>query len=257
MKEDSFMSVYGIYFSGTNQTKKVVDHIVTTITSHPNFYNLGKSDLTPITFDQDDLCIIGVPSYGGRVPSIALERLQLFKGNKTPAITITTYGNRHYDDTLIELNDLMTSLNFIVIGAIAAIGEHSIVHEFAYQRPNSNDYKELTQYSLLLKEKWLNKNYSTIHVPGNRPYRDHPKIIVHTLLKDTCHQCGLCAKECPVNAIDEKQFDKIDLERCVSCMHCVSVCPNQSRIIDPQEIEHTRNKIAKQCETEKENELFI
>ena len=44
-------------------------------------------------FDADDVCVIGVPSYGGRVPGIALERMNKFKGNHAKAILVVSYGN--------------------------------------------------------------------------------------------------------------------------------------------------------------------
>lgn len=67
------------------------------------------------TIPSDTLTIIGVPTYAGRVAPTALERLQKIKGDNTPAITIVLYGNRDYEDALLELRDTVKQLGFIPV----------------------------------------------------------------------------------------------------------------------------------------------
>jgi len=47
------------------------------------------------------------------------------------------------------------------------------------------------------------------------------------LLPNKCIACGICAAECPVDAIsyDEKGEPIIDLEKCIGCAKCVKACP--------------------------------
>jgi len=40
------------------------------------------------SFTENDICVIEVPSYGGRVPSIALERMKAYKGNNTKELNL-------------------------------------------------------------------------------------------------------------------------------------------------------------------------
>lgn len=47
--------------------------------------NTEADNSTRDSFTENDICVIGVPSYGGRVPSIALERMKAYKGNNTKA----------------------------------------------------------------------------------------------------------------------------------------------------------------------------
>ena len=47
--------------------------------------------------------------------------------------------------------------------------------------------------------------------------------------KDTCLACGLCAKTCPVEAIEKgSSYYTIINGRCIGCAQCISVCPNGS-----------------------------
>ena len=106
------MSIYAIYFSPTGGTEKIVAFIAEQFGEYQSIDLCEKtSDLTN-NFSEEDLCIIGVPSFGGRVPAIALERIKALSGNNATAILITVYGNRAYEDTLIELEETLIEKNF-------------------------------------------------------------------------------------------------------------------------------------------------
>ena len=65
----------------------------------------SRTDFDKISLTQDDLAVIAVPSYGGRVPTPAAERLAALHGNGARAVLVCVYGNRAYEDTLVELED--------------------------------------------------------------------------------------------------------------------------------------------------------
>ena len=244
------MAINLIYFSGTGSTQDVVRFIGKQWEEAIQEYDLSRMDFSTHEFLHEDLCIVGVPSYGGRAPSIAIERLKKLKGNQTPVILVVTYGNRHYDDTFIELKDTLDKLGFICEGAMAVVCEHSIVHDYAKGRPNQEDYQHIQKLVETLKN-----NLHPIEVPGHRPYKEF-----HGGLKpkatSECTKCGLCAKLCPVEAIDIQHIESVDEERCISCMRCVSICPSQARQCDPAQVEATRIKIQKPCQVYKKSELI-
>lgn len=71
------MSIYSIYFSPTGGTKKVMDILA------GEWQDVREIDLTRADMDyseyhlqKEDVCLIGVPSYGGRVPQVMIERLR-------------------------------------------------------------------------------------------------------------------------------------------------------------------------------------
>ncbi len=251
--------VNNIYFSPTFSTKKVVETVGNTISD--NTFNLDLSnkddDYSKYEFSENEICIIGVSSFGGRVPLTARERISKLKGNNTPCIIIATYGNRAYEDTLIELKDILSSEGFKVFAAMSIVCEHSIMNEFAKGRPNEEDINEIKDYAIKIKEKIESNNMEEIEVPGNNPYKKYGAIPMVPKADKNCIKCGKCADECPVGAIDFNEPDKTDKDKCISCMRCINVCEYNARSLNKVILMAARKKLKKACEGRKENELFI
>jgi NADH:ubiquinone oxidoreductase subunit F (NADH-binding)/(2Fe-2S) ferredoxin/NAD-dependent dihydropyrimidine dehydrogenase PreA subunit len=53
------------------------------------------------------------------------------------------------------------------------------------------------------------------------------KLISYYILQDKCQGCGICARECPTEAIrgGKRMVHIIDQEKCVKCGTCLDVCP--------------------------------
>ena len=212
-------------------------------------------------FGAQDLVIFGVPSYGGRVPAPAAERFRNLKGQKTPIILLTAFGNRDYDDTLLEMKDLAEEQGFVPAAAVAAGAEHSIMRQYAEGRPDSRDKSELTDFSVKIREKIEQtedtERVSELSVKGNRPYREYNGVPMKPSAGKQCKKCGLCARLCPAGARPAEHPEETVKKMCISCMRCIAVCPEHARSISRPMLLAASMKLKKECSERKRNELII
>lgn len=254
------MSVYEITFSPTGGTKKAADIFTRSFCPESTYIDLisQKTDYTTYAFGPEDICIVSVPSYGGRVPDIAAKRLRQMKGNGAKAILIAVYGNRDYDDTFAELQDVLEEAGFVCAAGVAAIAEHSIMRQFAAGRPNEQDEKELAEFARRIRSAMESGNAAgALKLPGNRPYREYGGVPMKPQAGKDCVRCGYCAKECPVGAISAEDPSETDNTKCISCMRCIAVCPQKARNVSKAMLIAGSMKLKKECGGYKENELFL
>lgn len=253
------MKIYEITFSPTGGTKKVADKLATELSDeiiHIDLTNRDE-DFSKYSLTSDDTAIIAVPSYSGRVPATAAERISKISGNGAKAIIVCVYGNRAYEDTLVELQDIVQQAGFTVVSAIAGIAEHSIAHKYATNRPDNDDYAHLRDFAKQIDDKLSRNDFSTPRIPGNRPYRKADNAGVVPRARRSCNKCGICAAQCPVGAIDMNNPKKVDKKLCISCMRCVTQCPHQARKINGVLLAIVNMMLKKACSIRKECELYI
>ena len=253
------MKLYDIVFSPTGGTKKVADDLTGALEGDVITVDLtdSKQNFQTVQLNREDIAVISVPSYGGRVPAVAAERLGMVHGNGARAILICVYGNRAYEDTLVELEDAAKQAGFQVIAAVAAIAEHSIARQFAAGRPDEQDAARLSDFAKQIQHKLSAEDTSEPAIPGNRPYKKAGGAgMVPKATKD-CTNCGICAAECPVQAIDQENSKKVDEKACISCMRCISVCPQDARKVNPVMLSAASLMLKKVCSERKECELFL
>ena len=220
--------------------------------------DLLKNDLREErTFTPHDLVVIALPVFAGRIPSVCPEVLQRLKGQNTPAVIMVTYGNREYEDALLELGDIMEKNGFIVISAGAFVARHSIFPQVAHGRPDEDDVQKIKAFALTCKTKIQEGNITPVVIKGNRPYRDISSIPLKPSAKSsTCTKCGVCIKICPVQAIPENNPAKTDKKKCISCAACVYHCPVQSRSFGGFLYKLAGKIFANKCAARKEPDIF-
>lgn len=253
------MAMYEIYFSPTGGTKKVTEIIGGAWACEAERVDLMNPALQPeqYVFSADDICIVAVPSFGGRVPVTAVERLKKMAGNGARAVLVAVYGNREFEDTLMELKDALSEAGFRCSAAAAAVAEHSIIHKFGAGRPDEEDCRELKEFSERIKRHLEENEDGEVSVPGGHPYREYHGVPMKPKADKDCIKCGKCAAECPVQAIPKDNPSSLDKERCISCMHCIAICPEQARRNDKVVLFAAEQKMKKACSGRKANTLYL
>ena len=267
-----FDTVKLAYFSPTGTTKKILCAIA-------EGYGAGQVeqiDLTLPTADtqgpekiRDELTIFGVPVYEGRVSETAIFRLKQFRADKAPGVVVVMYGNRNYDDALLELSDLAGGLGFLTVAGGAFIGEHSFAREdrpMANGRPDAEDIKAAKAFGSKIRAKMTALDsmdeVSPITPPGNNPYIEHDRRGMEdkaaSTIDETCTLCGECVALCPVGAITiEDDSVKTDNLACILCNACVKGCPAGARVVADPMINKLVAWVSKKFQARREPEIFI
>ena len=162
------MNIVEIVFSPTGGTQNVADIIARAWGGNAAKIDLSdsKTDFTKCEIKKDDMVLIAMPSFGGRAPAIAIERLKKISGNGAKCTIVCVYGNRAYEDTLVEMEDAAKESGFRVAAAVAAVAEHSIMPQYAAGRPDASDEAQLSDFAVRI----LHKDGDVASIPGNRPY---------------------------------------------------------------------------------------
>lgn len=253
------MRIYNITFSPTGGTEQVAKLLLEALGEPYESISLLNAvlDYNAYSFNKNDVCLIAVPSYGGRVPAPAVRRVLSLHGHGARCILLCVYGNRAYEDTLLELKNAAKLAGFVPVAAVAANAQHSLMPQFGANRPDLNDMADLKAYAAKLQELLSSGRMDEVHVPGNVPYKDFGGVPMKPQLIGECSGCGLCVRQCPVGAIDEADPSKLDAGKCITCMRCVKLCPKGARGMDEAVMAEKAKLMAPLFAGRKPNELFL
>lgn len=243
--------VWAVYWSATGTTKRVVKQIAQQAARvlHTPFaeydFTLPAARQDALSFEAEDLVIFGTPTYAGRVPNVLLKYLSTVQGNGTAAVPVVTFGNRAFDDSLIELRDILADHGFIPLAAAAFVGEHSFSTTLAAGRPDEDDLALASEFGaqVAARVQTVDANTPLVAVPGRvqeeRTYyqpRDragNPVDIrkVKPKTREVCDDCGLCVRVCPMGSINPENVREF-IGICIKCGACVKKCPKGAKYYD-------------------------
>lgn len=255
------------YFSPTGTTRAVLQGIACGLDRTPELLDvtLPAARMSPLVANDDDLLVIGVPVYMGRVPDLLSDWLNQLELHQTPTVCVVVYGNRAYENALLELKDVVTERGGIPIAAAAFIGEHSFSSPevpASVGRPDANDLCQAERFGRRihahLRSVVACERQPSLTVPGSFPYGGITKLwdVDFIEVGQSCDQCGNCADQCPTGAIDRANSATVDTVKCITCCACIKQCPRQARTKKPGPVLDASMRIHNLYPVPKEPEFF-
>lgn len=252
-------NVHIVYFSPTFSSKKVAQMIGCGLGGRVEEIDITKPEIPELTFSQDDLVIFAVPVYSGRVPGLVATHFQKIKGNGALAVSVVVYGNRDYDDSLLELKSLCKNAGFEVVACGAFIAQHTYSAKIAAGRPNAQDEEVAKNFGKQILAKITDGKapWPEIAVKGNYPYVKLGAGHIVPFCSEACTLCGHCAETCPTGAIPLTAPNTTTEETCIACGRCIKICPQNARSFPNKVVETVEQHLLGLCKEEKQPELYL
>ena len=269
--------IWAVYFSGTGTTRRTVERIAGGIASRLNLPAESVDFSRPavrqetLRFGEKDLVVFGAPVYAGRVPNVLLPFLQeRIVGGGALAVPVVLFGNRDYDDALIELRNILAADGMHPIAAGAFVGEHSFSRVLGADRPNAEDEALMDEFAARVAELAAGLDAApvkSVAVRGQEPLRPYytprdragnPINILKVKPKtdlSRCGGCGLCADLCPMGSIDPADVSAVR-GICIKCCACVKGCPTGAKFFDDAGYLYHQHELEAQYARPAENEVF-
>jgi ferredoxin len=202
----------------------------------------------------------------GRLPDLLSDWLRQLDLRRTPTVCVVVYGNRAYENALLELKDTVSERGGIPIGAAAFIGEHSFSspeRPASVGRPDSNDLRQAEDFGRQIARQLSSASAFelgyALSVPGSFPYGGITKLwdVDFIAVGEGCIQCGICAEHCPTGAIDRAKSGSVDSVKCITCCACIKRCPKRARTMKPGPVMDASKRIHDLYPIPKAPEFFL
>jgi len=257
-------AVCAVYFSPTQTPRTVVMAIAGEMGRRLGLSVCGRNLTPPYarkngrSFDQEDLLVLGLPVYGGRIPAFLEDVLTALTGNGAPAVIAAVYGNRHYDDALLEMQELLEARGFRVVAAGAFVGQHSFTAKVGAGRPDDADLAALAGFAAGAADKVGRGAWGRLQLPGNHPYKERGPALaqIKPLTGEDCYHCMDCSRSCPMGVIHHDDPAEV-ADGCIRCFACVKCCPVGAKYFQSEMVDKSTAMLEANCMARREPEVFF
>ncbi|MBR0409488.1 MAG: EFR1 family ferrodoxin [Eubacterium sp.] len=269
-------NITAVYFSPTGSTRKIVEELARvmadeySVPMHTFDFTLPENRVESITFQGSDLVVFGVPVYAGRVPNKILPEIRrIFKGDGALAVPVVTFGNRSYDNALIELRNELEEGGFHTIAGGAFVAEHAFSGKLAPGRPDREDMDLVRSFAKTVADKVneMKEIPGPVKVRGIEPIppyyqplgidgRPAKFLKAKPVIGPGCIRCGKCINACPMGSINEEN-DELKVEGiCIKCQACIKICPVRALFFDDSAFLSHVAMLEQNFSRKAENEVF-
>ena len=271
--------VIGAYFSPTGNTEKLAKAMAGALGDMAGLpvkyidFTLPDARSREYAFGREDLLVIGLPVYAGRLPNKILPFVQEnLKGDGTLSLPFVCYGNRAFDDGLSELVYEQKNAGFRPAAAAAFATQHAFAATLAHGRPDEADLEEAQFFARELWRKIAEAEsadaFATLEVEGGTPpgpyYKPkrmdgEPAVFLKAkplVDPDKCVGCGTCARVCSMGSIDPADVTNVP-GICIKCQACVTHCPQGARYFDHPDFLSHKEMLETHYTEEKQNRFWF
>ena len=242
------------YFSGTGNARQIALWFSESAVRKGidcEIVDIAKSDGNITAIDDDALILIISPIHGFNYPKITLDFIRHFPKGHNHVVLMNTRAGMKIGKFVTPG---LTGIPFMLSSIILKTKGYKIVGQIPFDMPsnwlsihpalNNNTVKYLHRINFSRVEKHAAKIFS-----GKQDFLAFRDLIQDILISPValgyyligrfalaksfyastdCDSCGLCIKQCPVQAIKTVNNHPFWTFSCESCMHCMNNCPKRA-----------------------------
>ncbi len=252
---NAYREIVIFYFSGTGNAKQIASWF--------SEFAMGENisckilDISKIETDKierlnpDVLVAIISPIHGFNYPKITLKFIEHFPKGKNNVVLMNTRGGMKIGRIVTPG---LTGIAFLLSSFVLKRKGYNIVGQIPFDMPSNwiSIHPALHDNAVEFLHK---KNYERVEKHSNKIFSGESDFLAYRdLVQDIlispislgyylagrfvfaksfyascdCDNCGLCIKQCPVNAIKTVNNRPYWTFRCESCMKCMNTCPKKA-----------------------------
>ncbi len=225
-----------LYFSATGNSKYVASRIAGAI--HDEIVAITECMADNSFIFEDERIGVITPTYFWGLPSVVNDFLKKAKFHTDYLYLVATYGTTPGAIGGLA-KEAISGREIDALYSVRMVDTYTPIFDISTPEKQNvfteNTETEIETIIQSIKEKLCNKRmlHSTptfvVKAIAQPIYNRRARLTSRLSADENCIRCGLCAKKCPVQAIQMKEGKPVWVkEKCVMCLGCLHRCPKFS-----------------------------